>query len=106
LEESFKKRRLLIWSDWRTTIAVGNALADGCNLLSGVITQLSLERAGGVIGVADCGGISLRVRLSGQRTRELGLCPARLSPSPFPPQRLNSSPRVETVLNVRLTRIV
>jgi tungstate transport system ATP-binding protein len=66
----------------------GSASADGLNLLSGVITQLSLERAGGVIGVADCGGISLRVRLSGQRTRELGLCPGAPVTLSFPASAL------------------
>jgi tungstate transport system ATP-binding protein len=70
----------------------GSLPMEGGNLLPGMVTQLSLERAGSVICVADCGGISLRARLSGQKARELGLCPGARVALSFPASALKFIP--------------
>ena len=46
------------------------------NTLEGILTQMSIERASGhILGVADCGGLLLRVRFSLEASRGLNLYP-------------------------------
>jgi tungstate transport system ATP-binding protein len=77
LAPSGKNPRCAVLSPSDITVDAGPAGArDGCNFISGVLAQMSTERAsGGILGVVDCGGLSLRARLSRSEVQELRLCP-------------------------------
>ena len=46
------------------------------NVLSGTMTQMSIERAtGDILGVVDCGGVFLRARFSISSAHDLNLYP-------------------------------
>ncbi len=55
------------------------------NELSGVLTRMSFEQAGGgILGLVDCGGLTLRVRFSQERAQELNLVPGLVVHLSFP----------------------
>ena len=59
---------------------------EALNALSGVLTRMSFERAGGdILGLVDCDGLALRVRFSQERAQELNLVPGLVVHLSFPP---------------------
>ncbi|MDR3353483.1 MAG: energy-coupling factor ABC transporter ATP-binding protein [Synergistaceae bacterium] len=75
-------------SDINVTVSPA-ASPDGHNSISCTLTQMSMERTtGSILCATDCGGISLKARISPDLARELKLCPGMRLTLSFPREAL------------------